>query len=267
MKRIGAERSLSGLNASGGIGRQQFRTNLRCEHAGQHLFKLRMHLAENAHQILHKRLRHAGVDRVHGHMVAVECGPAQSELAHIGRSQHKTADSIGDIHENLRAFPRLSIFKNHVIAIFRMPNIGKVLPTSRTNIDRAEFNAKPPHQCLCTGTRSRRSTKARHGDAEDVRTRTSELIHSRSRNEERQRTVETAGNPDHNAGNPRLAQSLRQPRALHAQNFPGALSSAISIFRNKGCRIHLGGPQCRACRGRWRRMNAAAGLCLNTLRK
>ena len=88
-------------------------------------------------------------------MVAVECGPAQSELAHIGRSQHESAHSIGDIHENLRALPRLSIFKNHVIAIFRMPNIGKVLPTSRTNIDRAEFNAKPPHQCLCTGTRSR----------------------------------------------------------------------------------------------------------------
>ena len=84
---------------------------------------------------------------------------------------------------------------------------------------------------------------------------------------QRQRTVETAGNPDHNAGNPGLAQTLRQSRALHAQNFSGALASAICVFRNKGGRIHLGGPQCRACRGRRRRMNAAAGLCLNALRK
>ena len=93
------------------------------------------------------------------------------------------------------------------------------------------------------------------------------LIHSRCRDEERQRTVETAGNPDHNAGDPGLTQPLRQSRALHAQNFPGALTSAISVFRNKGAESTLAGRSAKACRGRRRRMNAAAGLCFNALRK
>ena len=65
---------------------------------------LEMILGGPAHQISHKRLRNAGVHRVHGHVVAIVRRPAERKLRKITGTHHDTVFLVGHIHKNLRSF-------------------------------------------------------------------------------------------------------------------------------------------------------------------
>ena len=57
-----------------------------------------------SYKMRYKGFWHACVHSVHRHMVAVVCGPSESELGKVAGAQHHASALVGYVHEYLCAF-------------------------------------------------------------------------------------------------------------------------------------------------------------------
>ena len=63
-----------------------------------------------------KSLGHGGVDAVHGHVIAVIGGPAQSQFGHVAGADDHAAALVGNVHEHLGTLSGLTVFVGHIMA-------------------------------------------------------------------------------------------------------------------------------------------------------
>ena len=80
-----------------------------------------------AHNITHQRLRHAGINAVHRHLVARIRRPTQCQLAHIARSDDDAVVFIGQIHQIQGTYTRLCVLVSNIMGIQVVPYIAQVL--------------------------------------------------------------------------------------------------------------------------------------------
>ena len=113
-------------------------------------------------------LGNRSIDPVHGHVVSVISGPAQSKLGHISGSDHKPSYLIGNIHQDLGTLSGLSVFVGYIMAVYVLSNILKMACNGLADID---FLKGCPY-LLChhagVGIGTVRSAEAGHGNAVDL---------------------------------------------------------------------------------------------------
>ena len=125
MKLVGSHQILCLLSNLSIFGRKKLRTHRRIQNIQQHgtqsliLASIRI----IAHQMAHQCLRYGGVDAVHGHVISVIGGPAQSQLGHIAGSDHHATGLVGDIHQYLGPLPGLAVFVGHIMIFLAVTDI------------------------------------------------------------------------------------------------------------------------------------------------
>ena len=66
-------------------------------------------------QVAHQGFGHGGVDRIHGHVIAVVGRPAERQLGEVPGPDDQAAVLIGQVHQDLGALARLGVFIRHVV--------------------------------------------------------------------------------------------------------------------------------------------------------
>ena len=145
----------------------------------------------------HKRLRHRGVDRIHRHMVAVVRRPPERKLRKIAGSDHHAVFLIRDIHQNLRALPRLTVLIGHIMRRHIMPDVSKMEQHRFLNIDLPKICPQRTDQLYGVIVGAVCRTKARHRHRLDPLMRKPQQIKGAHHNEQRERRIKPAGDSNH----------------------------------------------------------------------
>ena len=163
-------------------------------------------------QVAHQRLRHARVDVVHRHVVAVVGAPAQRQLREVARADDEPADLVGDVHQDLRALARLGVFVGHVVLALVVADVPEVLPHGVADGDHPQRRAQDLGQPLGVAARARRGAEAGHGDGDDPRARQPRQVERLRRHQQRQRRVQPARDADGDtAGSPVCRSRFASP--------------------------------------------------------
>ena len=117
--------------------------------------------------VAHQRFRHADVDVVHRHVVAVESAPAQCQLGEIAGADHESAKLVGQVHQDLRAFAGLRIFIRDIEQVFVVVDILKMLLDRVVNPNDPELGASGLHQLFGIGAGALAGAEAGHGDGDN----------------------------------------------------------------------------------------------------
>ena len=207
----------------------------RIENVKQASLRFALHRAcEISNEVADERLRNVRVHAVHGHMVAVVGGPAERNLGKVTRTDNEAARLVGDIHDDLRAFARLRVFKGNVVVIFIVSDILEVNGDRSLDIDGSD--GRTERLCKQNGVAlgSLRGAEARHGDGDDVLSVSAEKVHRSCRDQKRERRVETARNTDDGSLCPRVSDSLFERVSLNIDDAFGAFFKFILVGGNKG---------------------------------
>ena len=213
---------------------QKLRRNRRIKNVQQHLPQ-RGRAAPGLilHDVAHQRFGNRAVDRVHGHMVAVIRRPAERKLRKITRADDQSAGLVRDVHQDLRALPRLTVFIGDVVHGFVMADIREMLPDGGCDIDLLHADAKLLAELDRVGLRPLRRAEARHGDALDLLPAASGQIERAHAHQQRQRAVQSAGNAEHDRFRVRVLHPLFQALRLDAQNRLRAGAQLLVIRRDE----------------------------------
>ena len=117
--------------------RQKLRADRRVKHIQQHACKrlIAAGVRVIAHQMTHQRLWDGGVDRVHGHMVAVVGRPAKRQLGQVAGPDHQSSALVREIHKDLRALACLTVFIGDVVLVGIVTDILKMHLHGIFNVD------------------------------------------------------------------------------------------------------------------------------------
>ena len=182
-----------------------------------------------------ERLGHARVDAVHRHVVAVEGAPAEGQLRKVARADHQGALHVGQVHEDLRPFARLSILVSRVGRSV-VADVAEVLLAGGTDGDLAQGDALGRHQGQGVVVRAIGGTKAGHGDADDAFAGQLQEVEGGDGDHERQRRVESARDADHGAPQADVAESLGQCVRLDAERLTATPIACGGLFGHEGMR-------------------------------
>ena len=143
----------------------------RCAHdVEQCLFYLLVGFAgcNVAHHMLHQGLWHRCVDAVHTHLVAVVCCPTERQLRKVAGSNYNAAFLVGDVHEDLCAFPGLCVLVCHIVVVDVVVNVLEMLYAGILDGYFPYLCSQCLHQCdgvlVCAAT----GTESRHCYAGDA---------------------------------------------------------------------------------------------------
>ena len=211
---------------------QQLGADRRVEHVeqglGEHLVVRR--LGDVAHDHLHHGLGRAGVDVVHGDVVAVVGAPAVGKLAHVLGADMDAAvgKAVGHVHEDLGALARLRILI-HDVAVFRVvADVFKVLHDALADVDDAHGRAELLGHDDGVGLRAVGRTEARHGHGSDVVGRQAHHLHGLGADDDGERGVHAAGNADDRVLEIGILHTAHEAGGLHVQQ---ALGRGVIIGR------------------------------------
>lgn len=166
-------------------------------------------------------------------MVAVIRRPAERKFGKIARADDQPAGLVRDIHQDLRALPRLTVFIGDVVHGFVMADIREMLPDGGCDIDLLHADAKLLAELDRVGLRPLRRAEARHGDALDLLPAASGQIERAHAHQQRQRAVQSAGNAEHDRFRVRVLHPLFQALRLDAQNRLRAGAQLLVIRRDE----------------------------------
>ncbi len=163
---------LLGLLSDGAVlsGGQQLRADRRIQNIHQHITQHRLAagIGHVLHNVTHQRFGHPGVHTVHAHVVAVVGGPAEGQLAQVSGADHKAAVLVGVIHQFQRAHTGLAVFKGHIIGVRVLADIGKVAFHRVGDVDLGKADTQCFAQNLRVGAGALGSSKAGHGNGNNV---------------------------------------------------------------------------------------------------
>ena len=198
-----------------------------------------MILGGPAHQVSHKRLRNAGVHRVHGHVVAIVRRPAERKLRKITGTHHDTVLLVGHIHKNLRSFACLRILIGNILKLRVLANVGEVLRHGLADRNLQGCHAQLRHQVGSIRMRSRRRAESRHRDTYNPFPVPAELVESQDRHYQCQCAVQSAGNADNGSLRMDMSEPCREANYLDISNFATPLVTLSRIARNKRMRVYM----------------------------
>ena len=167
------------------------------QHLAQHFFVLAACIRAVCDQMAHKGFGHADVYAVHRHMVAVIGCPAERKLRHIPGSDDQTIALVGEIHQHLRALPRLSVFVGYVMLFHILTDIPKMHLHRLADIDLNELCAECLRQPAGIFVGAVRRAKARHRHRYDIASAFSKKIKCPRRHKKGECRIQTTGHTDH----------------------------------------------------------------------
>ena len=166
-------------------------------------------------------------------MVAVVGGPAEGQLAQISGADHKAAVLVGVIHQFQRAHTGLAVFKGHIIGVRVLADIGKVAFHRVGNVDFGKADAQCFAQNLRVGAGALGSSKAGHGNGNNVLGVTAQHLAGAHGNKQSQAGIQPAGNTHNSALGVGVLHTLGKALSLDAQNQLAALGASSIILRHK----------------------------------
>ncbi len=178
------------------------------QHCPQFLFSAGVRII--LYQMPYQRLRNSCIDSVHGHMIAVISRPPESQLRHIPGSHHKGTLLVGNVHQHLRALPRLSVLVSNVMLIHVLSDIFKMPGDRPFYIDLPQTGSQRLCHLACIFVSPVRRSEAGHCHRYDILPSDSQHIKSAHRYEQRQRGIQTAGNTYHRLFTTRMLITLPQ---------------------------------------------------------
>ena len=193
------------------------------------------------HQIPHQRFGHRGVDRVHGHVVAVVRGPAQGQFGKIAGADGNAPQLVGKVHQYLGAFPGLTVFIGNVPGLGGYANVLKMLIHRRADGNFHKFRAQPFRNDLGVGTGAGGGAEAGHGDGGNALVIQSAKIKGPGRHQQRQGAVQSAGNRHRRPAAVNVGQPGSQGVGLNVQNFLAAGLPPGRVRRHKGHGVNKSG--------------------------
>ncbi len=174
------------------------------------------------------------VDAIHRHMIAVVGGPAQRQFRQIAGAYYHTAGLIGNVHQYLGAFSRLSVFKGDAVVGKIMSDVGKMGFYRITDIHSAEGYPQFLTQLFRIGAGAIGGAEAGHGDSDNICAGPFQQIHSADSDQQCQGGVQSAGNANYRCFRPRVHQPFFQSLRLNGENQFTAFSAMRLIVRHKG---------------------------------
>ncbi len=128
--------------------RQKLRRYRRVQHIRQYRAKLLIPAGIRvvAHQVAHQRLRNGGIDRIHGHVIAVVRRPAECKLREIAGSDDHAALFVGNVHQNLRPLSCLAVLIGHIMNGRILPDITEMHIHRFLDVDFRKIRAEAPDQ-------------------------------------------------------------------------------------------------------------------------
>ena len=166
-------------------------------------------------------------------MVAVVGGPAEGQLAQISGADHKAAVLVGVIHQFQRAHTGLAVFKGHIIGVRVLADIGKVAFHRVGNVDFGKADAQCFAQNLRVGAGALGSSKAGHGNGNNVLGVTAQHLAGAHGNQQSQAGIQPARNTHNSALGVGVLHTLGKALSLDAQNQLAALGAGSIILRHK----------------------------------
>ena len=178
--------------------RQQFRRDRTIQHVVQGGFQHAVFggIGDVADIGTHLGLRKTEVYVIHAGVVAVVGAPAVNELAEIFRADVQAVDLVGDIHENLGAFPGLCVFKGDGIIIVCVADIVKVLVDGLADINHTILGAELLGDNDGVGLGTGRGAEAGERAGDDVGGRKTHLLDRHGADHDGEGRIHTAGDAD-----------------------------------------------------------------------
>ena len=165
-----------------------------------------------------KRFRDAAVDVVHRHLVAAVGRPAERRFGQVAGANGQAAFAVGDVHQYLRALPRLGVLIGRVVEIIRMRDILEMAFQGALDVDRPVFYAKLFHQGAGVALRAAGSSETGHRDAKDrSRAETAQSLGFPC-DKQRQSGVKAAGHADNGAFGLGMLHASLKAAALDGEN-------------------------------------------------
>ena len=170
---------------------------------------------------------------IHRHLVAVERAPAERRFGQIARADDEAAAAVRQIHQNLRAFPRLRVLVSRVENVLRVPDVGEVLLHCGNDGNFLRGNAEPLHQIERVPARARRRSRPGQRVSANARGIEPEPRERLFRDENRERRIQTAGNAEHDVFRLCVLQPAHQPRDLDFESFAAAFALELRLGGNE----------------------------------
>ena len=225
-----------------GIGGYQFGADGGVHYVEQGQARVIVHAVQGypLHQVLHQSLGHAGIDAIHGDVVAVVGGPSQCQFGEVAGTYYESVGLVGYVHQYLRAFAGLRVFVDHVVVLRVVPYVFKVLQAGGLDADLAYGDTERLHQLHGIGVGAVGGAKAGHGDADDVLARPLQLIEGAHAYQQGQGRVEAARYAHYGTAGVGVDEALCQARHLYAEDFLAAFVQCGAL-RYEGMRVEGAG--------------------------
>ena len=268
MNLVGTENGLSLLsNVTLGIRREQFWRYRSfqdvLENFGQLLHTVvafRQHTIDNTvlvlvirlvcvptNNIADKRLRNVAIHGVHRHMVGIVGTPSESNFGQVASANNHTLFLVGQVHKNLGTLASLRILVRHIGNLRIVADVIEVLHTSLGYVNRTEFHAKSVSHfdSIVLGTFG--CSKPRHRHRKDVGNRTTEKLVRLVYDQQGQRRVKTARQPDYGTLHSGF-KTLGKASTLDIEDFLTTIVANTVRTRHKRCRRNIAVFQLLVCR-------------------
>ena len=145
-------------------------------------------------------LWHRSIHGIHGHMISVVRCPPQCKFRQISGSDHKRIFFVRNVHQNLRAFPRLGIFICHIMHRRVLSDIRKMHIYRLTDIHFHKFCPKALNQFDSIVICAVGCPESRHGDGRNSLTIPPTQIKGSHGHQKCQRRIQSSGNTYHSIG-------------------------------------------------------------------
>ena len=215
---------------------------LRGDGGGQHVVQdggqlrigLPVQVADVMGQVPHQGLGDGAVDGVHTHVVAVVGAPAQGQLGQVAGADDQAAVLVGDVHQDLSAFPRLAVFIGGGVVAGVVTDVSKVLHDRLADVHPAEGGAQQLTQLGGVVSGAVGGAEAGHGQGDDVRAGTTQHLHGVAGDHQRQGGVQTAGQANDGALGVGVLQTLLQRQRDHGEDLPAASGTVAHVGGDEG---------------------------------
>ena len=166
-------------------------------------------------------------------MVAVIGRPAECAFRKIARADDESAVFVCDIHYDLCALTRLTVFENDIVIFHIVRNIGEMLCHVGGYIHRAEGDAQPFGKQLRIAAGALRCAEAGHCHTENVGARTVKHIHDADGNEEGKSRIEPARQSYDKAFRVCVLHTFFEPECLYGYYFFTSSAAPCGVAGNK----------------------------------
>ena len=182
----------------------------------------------------HERLWHGGVDAVHRHLISVVGRPAEREFREVAGADDEAPLFIGDVHQHLRAFARLRVFKGHVIFVLFMADVAEVEFHRFRYVDASEIDAERLAEQFRVALRPCRGAEAGHRHGEDAGARALHQVRRPDGDEQRQAGVKAARNADDGLFRARVFKPFFEAVSLHREDRRGSPAALRAVVWDEG---------------------------------